>query len=200
MAILSMRTRKRAWDLGLAGLTAWLAWLLQTNVLNNLSFQGTICSLPLTLTILWGFVFGSRMPSIKSDELKLSSAGEVFFRQLLGGSIGGALMGAFIGAMYSSMSPIYPYALPAIGWIAGYFSLPKLNQETLICIPIVLLGTVMAEMMIALQLQLFGFSGAFQHLARIALPEALMNALIAPFVYFPMRSWYDFAQTHEVTT
>lgn len=184
----------------LAVLTAWLAWLLQANVLNNMSFQGTICNLPLTLTILWGFVFGSPLPAIRSDELKLSSAGEVFLRQLCSGSISGALMGGFIGSIYGSVEPIYPFAYPLIGWIAGYFSLPKMNQETLICIPIVLLGTVMAEMFIALQLQLSGFASPFQHLAEVALPEALMNAMIAPFVYFPMRHWHDWAQTQEVTT
>jgi rod shape-determining protein MreD len=200
MALLSMRTRKKAWDLSLAGLTAWLAWLLQANVLNNMGFQGTICNLPLTLIILWGFVFGSPLPALRSEEVKLSSTGEVFLRQLFSGSISGALIGGFIGAIYGSVLPMYPLAYPLIGWIAGYFTLPKMNQETLICIPIVLLGTVMAEMMIALQLQLSGFSGPFQHLAQIALPEALMDALIAPFVYFPMRRWYDWQQTQEVTT
>jgi rod shape-determining protein MreD len=199
VAILSMRSRKRAWDLALAGLTVWLAWLLQTNVLNNMSFQETICNLPLALTILWGFVFGSSLPALRPDEVKLASAGEVFFRQLLGGSVSGALLGAFVAALYASSAPIYPFAFPAIGWIAGYFSVPRLNQETLICIPVVLLGTVMAEMLIALQLQILGFSQPFQHLSHIALPEALLNALIAPFIYFPMKSWHDFAQAQEVT-
>jgi ABC-type transport system involved in cytochrome bd biosynthesis fused ATPase/permease subunit len=58
----------------------------------------------------------------------------------------------------------------------------------------------MAEMLIALQLNLMGFSLAFDHLSQIALPEALLNALIAPFIYFPMRSWHEFAQSQEVAT
>jgi rod shape-determining protein MreD len=192
MAVLSMRARKRYWDVALTTLTGSLAWMLQTALLNNFVFQGAIVNLPLTLTLVIGSVVGSPLPDISNDELRNCSTGEIFVRQALAGSIAGLLFGAFIGALYASVLPVYPLCYPAIGWAAGYFCLRKLNQETLVCIPLVLLGTVAAELMMALQLAALGRADAFAHLAQIALPEALLNAIIAPFVYFPARRYYDF--------
>jgi len=139
-----MRARKRFSDVSLTAVTGSLAWLLQLTVLNNFVFQGAICNLPLTLTIVWGSVFGSTMPEIGPEELRLSSSAEIFVHQLLSGSRSGALFGAFIGALYASVLPVYPLCFPLIGWITGYFCLRSLNQETLICIPLTLLATVAA--------------------------------------------------------
>ncbi len=198
MAILSMRTRKKAWDIALAVLVIGSAWVLQLTVLNNLTFQDVMCNLPLTITILFGFVFESQLPPISADQLRTRSAGEIFLRQTLSGSMTGLLAGAFFASLYASVLPVYPIALPIIGWVAGYFSPRKLNQETLMCIPVVLLGTVLAELVMAQQLYLIGRTEAFMHLAHLALPEALLNSLIAPFVYFPMRRFHDFADATEV--
>jgi rod shape-determining protein MreD len=200
MAILSMRARKKAWDATLVGLTATLVWLLQVTVLNNFAFQDVICNLPLTFTLLWGFVFGSALPQITAEELRTSTAGEVFIRQMLNGSVSGLLVGAFLAALYASVLPIYPISLPLVGWVAGYFSLRSLNQETLICLPIVLLGTVAAELVMATQLTLGGRPDSMAHLAQLALPEALLDALVAPFIYFPMRRWYDFTKSETVSS
>jgi hypothetical protein len=52
----------------------------------------------------------------------------------------------------------------------------------------------------AWQLWFCGRPGVFEHLAHIALPEGLLNALIAPFVYFPMRRWYDFSSVEQATS
>ena len=197
MAILSMRARKRVRDVGLAALIGSLSWLLQLTVLNNFIFQGVICNLPLTLTILWGSVFGTPLTPVTTEELRTNPSSQIFLHQAAGGSLSGALVGAFCGALYASVLPIYPMCFPIIGWISGYFCLRNLNQETLICMPLVLLTTVLAESIMATQLAMMGRIDVFAHLAQIALPEALLNALIAPFVYFPMRRWYDFATAYE---
>jgi rod shape-determining protein MreD len=120
-------------------------------------------------------------------------------QQMSSGSIYGALLGAFIAALYASVLPIYPLCYPLIGWIAGYFSLPKVNQETLICIPVVLFGTAIAEIIMAGQLHFFySRPDVFSHLSKMVLPEGLMNALVAPFIYFPLRSWVDFARNSAI--
>src|SRR5262250_2454884 len=103
MALLSMRARKRSQDIALTALVGGLTWILQLTVLTNLTFQEAVCNLPLTLTILWGFVFGSPMPPIAADELRTKSAGEIFLHQLLSGSVSGALVGGFLGALYASV-------------------------------------------------------------------------------------------------
>jgi rod shape-determining protein MreD len=200
MSVLSARTRQKAWDIALAVSITVLAWLLQLTVLSNFTFQGAFCNLPLTMTILWGFVFGSRMPGIHPDELRLKGASEIFFHQLTSGSFSGLLFGAFFAAIASASLPIYPLSYPLIGWICGYFSLKKINPETLLCIPLVLLATVLADFITAFQLAITGHADVFSHLAQIALPEALLNALIAPFVYFPMLRWHDFNRTEPVSS
>lgn len=192
MALLSSRARQRTWDVGLTVCVAGLAWFLQTTVLNDFSFQGAFCDLPLVMTILWGFVFGSHLPPIGPDELRTKSAREIFLHQAASGSLTGLLFGAFVAAIYSSVLPIYPVTYPVIGWVCGYFSMRNLNPEALMCIPVVLIATVAAEIAMAFQLFLTGHADVFPHLAQIVLPEALLNALIAPFVYLPMRSWHDF--------
>ncbi|MBI4532665.1 MAG: rod shape-determining protein MreD [Candidatus Melainabacteria bacterium] len=197
MALLSMRARKKVFNIGLTAVVGSVAWLLQLTVLNNFSFEGAICNLPLTLTILWGSVFGSPLPPLRGDDLKVSTIGEVFLYQAASGSVSGALVGALLGAVYASVLPVYPLCFPIIGWLAGYFCLRNLNQETLVCIPLVLLASVAAESIMAFQLFLHGRPDVFPHLASIALPEAVLNALIAPFVYFPMRHWYDFSHSYE---
>lgn len=200
MALLSERARKRGRDVALTAFAGTLAWLIQLTVLNNFVFQGVICNLPLIFTACWGSVCGSRLPPILPDDIRTASVAEVFLHQALGGSVSGALLGAFLGALYASVLPVYPLCFPVIGWVTGYFCLRNLNQETLICIPLVLLATVAAESMMAWQLWLLGRPDVFSHLAQIALPEGLLNALIAPFVYFPMRRYYDFSTAVEEAT
>lgn len=197
MSVLSMRARQKAWDIGLTVCVSTLVWILQQAVLTNFTFQGAFCNLPLTMTILWGFVFGSRMSPILPDELRSRSVKEIFLHQLSSGSFSGFIFGAFIAAIYSSMLPLYPVSYPIIGWVTGYFCMRNVNPETLLCIPLVLLATVLADFIMAAQLILCGHADVLPHLSQIALPEALLNALIAPFIYFPMRHWYDFNRSEQ---
>jgi rod shape-determining protein MreD len=192
MAILSLRAKRKVVDVSLVAMASTFAWMLQVTVLNHFIFAGVVCNLPLTLTILFGYVFASSTPSITADELRVLSVGQIFLRQVLSGSVYGFLVGAFIAALYASVLPIYPLFLPIIGWIAGYFGSRHIAKETLMCIPVVLLLTVMAEGVMAFQLAAIGRPNVFDHLSQIVLPEALLNALIAPFVYFPICRWHEF--------
>lgn len=191
MTILSMRARKRFFEIGLTALVAWSSLVLQFTILNKLPVHEVVCNLPLTIVIVWGAVFGSRLPAISADELRLSSVWQIFFRQAASGSVSGALLGALFGALYSSVLPVYPLYFPLAGWIAGYFCLRNLNKENLLCIPLVLVLTGLAESLMAWQLWFLGRACVFETLSSMVLPEALLNAIIAPFIYFPMRRWYD---------
>lgn len=172
-------------------------WVLQLAVVSQLLLNGVQCSLPLTLTIVWGIVFGSPLQAPSRDEIRLSNLRTVVLRQVLSGSISGALVGACLGALFSSVLPVYPISYPIIGWMAGYFCLRNFNQALILCIPLVLIFTFLSEAMMALQLLIVGRPGVIDNFLRIVMTEAVQNALIAPFIFLPMRGWAEFARYRE---
>jgi rod shape-determining protein MreD len=199
MAILSSRGRKRLGELTIALVVLWVAWIMQLTILSKLTFSQVLCNLPLALTIVWGATFGSPMEKPTSDELRVASVGAIFVRQLLSGSISGAIVGGFFAALSCSVLPVFPVAYPVIGWISGYFSLKNFNQAAFLCIPLVLLLTFLAEIIMAGQLLLCGRPDVLPHFVTISFPEALLNALIAPVLFFPMRGWFEFTQWRQGT-
>lgn len=178
-------------NVGVSVLTASFALLLQMLVLNRLDLTGAICNLPLTITINWGLVFGSPLPPITTHDLRTSSLKDIFTRQILNGSPSGFLLGLLFACLYSSVIPVFPVYFPIVGWTAGYFCLRSVSQGNLLSIPLVFVLTVVSEALMAWELFLLGRHDVFAHMQTVILPEALLNALIAPFIYFPMRSWYD---------
>jgi rod shape-determining protein MreD len=197
MALMSVRTRRRIGGIGITGLILCFAWMIQLTVLSALSLKDVLASLPLTFTIIWGSVFGSPLLAPRPNELRTSTLQQVIARQALSGSLSGALVGAFFGALYASVLPAYPICYPLIGWIAGYFCLQNFNQATFLCIPLVFLSSVFAESVMAVQLAIMGRPDVLQHLSQVAFPEAVLNSLMAPFVFFPMRAWYHFSKSRE---
>ncbi len=200
MAILSMQSRKRTVEVALTATLCISAFLVQTLVLNRFQFGGVICSLPLVITIVWGLVFGSPLPRISNLELRKSSQGQIFTRQLLAGSPGGLLVGILFAGLYSALIPSYPVAFPLIGWGAGYVCLRALSQGNLLCIPLAFVLTVAAEGLMSWELVLLKRTGVFEHLSMVVLPEAMLNALIAPFIYLPLRQWYEITEGQRNTS
>ena len=198
MHFMSVRVRHRVWEIMLTMIVLSVAWLVQLNVLSKLSFSSVLCNLPLTMTIIWGTVFGSPLPPLPARELAASSISQVFAYQSLKGSISGALIGAAFAALFSTVTPAYMIAYPIIGWIAGYFTLKSFNQATLFCIPLVFAFTVFGETITAIQLLVGGRPDVFERLVQVAPPEAVLNSLVAPFIYFPMRGWYEFARVRDL--
>lgn len=211
MSLMSMRTRKRVLEVAGAGLLCVSAFLLQTLVLNRFYFNGVICSLPLTIVIVWGLVYGSPLPKITNLELRKNSAGQIFQRQLMAGSPGGLLMGLFLASLYSEILPpnpipvsimdigtielpTYPLAFPLVGWISGYVCLRAISQGNLLCIPLTFVLTLAAECFMSWELILLRRSGVFEHLSQVVFPEAMINAIIAPFIYFPLRQLYEISE------
>jgi rod shape-determining protein MreD len=200
MAIVSLSGRRKLTEIGLSVAVIYFAWILQLTVLSAITLKDVICSLPLTITIVWGAVFGTRLPALTPDEMRNSSLSDVILRQAVAGSVSGALIGATFGALYASVIPTYPVYLPVIGWIAGYFSLKNYSQPALFCIPLVFMATILAETMMAGQLALLRRPDVLQNLVQIAMPEAAINAIIAPLVFFPLRGWYEFSQNYLTAT
>ncbi len=194
MGFLSIRGRRRLGEITIAAVILWVAWIMQLTILSNLTFSQVLCNLPLAMTIVWGATFGSPMEKPTSDELRIASVGAILIRQLLSGSISGAIVGGFFAALSCSVLPTFPVAYPIIGWISGYFSLKNFNQAAFLCIPLVLLLTFLAEIIMAAQLIAMGRPDVPAHFVTISFPEALLNALIAPVLFFPMRGWYEFSQ------
>lgn len=197
MALMSVRTQKRIGEIGITALVVCFAWLIQLTVFTQMTFNNVLANLPLTFTILWGSVFGSPLQAPRPNELRISTLGQVIARQALSGSLSGALVGAFFGALFASVIPAYPIAYPIIGWIAGYFTLQNFNQATFLCIPLVFLASIFAETITALQLAALGRPDVLQQLVNVAFPESILNALMAPFIFFPMREWYKFSKERD---
>ena len=194
MAIMSLRTRRRSTEISLTVMIIIAAWFLQQLVLNRIELKEVMCGLPLTITIVWGALFGSLMPPLTQEELRTSTLSEVVAFQALSGSMSGALVGGAFGALYGSLVPVYPVCYPMIGWIAGYFCVRDFSQAPFLVIPIVFLATVLAETIMAFQLTLAHRPDVFLNLTQVALPEAAINSLIAPLVFFPLKGWYEFSK------
>lgn len=166
---------------------------MQMLALNYYAVNGGICNLPLTLVIVWGLVFGNKMPTMTATQLRKSKISEVFIRQLASGSHSAFLIGWAFSWIYFfiSLAPVYPVSFPLVGWAAGYFCLRSLGQGNLLAIPMTFILTIVAEAINCWLLYILGRPGVFAQLHIFILPEALLNAIIAPFIYFPLRRWYD---------
>lgn len=197
MAVISIRTRRRAVEIALAIATIFCAWLLQISVLSAIPFKSVLCNLPLIMTIVWGAVFGSALPPPTEEEVRHLSFRDVLIQQSLSGSVYGAMVGALFAALYSSVLPLFPIAYPVLGWMAGYFCLNKFTQGFLLSIPVVFLGTIVGETIMATQLACLHRPDVFHHLVEICFPEAAINALLAPLAYLPLAGWFEFSKSHE---
>lgn len=204
MAILSMRARNKTSSWFMALLVAWTALSLQVALLNRFPIGGALCNLPLALVICWGAVFGSPLPPITPEALRHKSLGDVFAHQILSGSLSGLLVGALISAMYMSQLPVFALSYPLVGWMSGYLCLRNINKENLLCIPMVLLFTGLGELITAMQLNVMTMMhmlnrpDVFANMAVCVPPEAMTNAIIAPFIYYPLRRWYDLYLVKDV--
>jgi rod shape-determining protein MreD len=199
MGFLSIQLRTRLWQISLATVIVLIIWLIQTDLITRFSLKGLLCNLPLTFTILWGAVFGSKQRGLVAEELRSFSVGEIAAQQALSGSASGACVGGLFAALYGSALPIYPIAYPLIGWISGYFSLQKVNQPAFLSIPLVLFASVFAEFVTGCQLTLMNRPDTFARFVQIAMPESILNALVAPIIFIPMRTWYEFWTSREVS-
>ena len=198
MSFVAITTRRRIGAIGVSALIIALAWVMQLAVLSKIELLGAQASLPLTMTIVWGITFGSPVPRQTITDLRIADLRTVLIRQALSGSISGALVGASFAALYSSVLPVYPLSYPIIGWIAGYFCLRNFNQSLILCIPLVLIFTFLSEGIMAGYLAILGRPDVLDNFVRIVMSEAVMNALIAPFVFLPMRGWYEFVRYREI--
>lgn len=197
MSFFSIRMRRRIGAISMTMLIIGMAWVLQLAVVSRLFVTGVGCSLPLTIIIVWGITFGSPIGKPSIDELRLTTIKTAMLRQALTGSISGALLGAAFAALYSSVT-VYPIAYPLVGWIAGYFCLRNFNKAIVLVIPLVLILTFLAEAITAVELYALGRPLVFDNFVEIALTEAVLNALIAPFVFLPMRGWYEFSRYRQI--
>jgi len=194
---LSIKTRRYLWELGLAFSVIYFIWVLQSDVLTKLSLHNLFCNLPLTFIIIWSSIYTSSIKPLSSDDIKVRSLTDIALHQAMSGSVRGAAVGAVFAALYASILPVFLLSYPLIGWIAGYFPLRKIQHASFYCIVLVFLGTVLAEFITACQLAILGRAEVFSCFVQIAIPEAVLNALIAPFIFVPLKAWYDFGLEHE---
>ncbi len=195
---LSIKARHHLLELSLAFTVICLVWFLQSDVLTKLSLHNLFCNLPLTFTIIWASIFTSSVEPLNSDEIKVRSISAVALHQAMSGSFSGAIVGAVFAALYASILPVYLFSYPIIGWVAGYFPLKTVQHASFYSILLVLLGTILAEFLTASQLMILGRADVLSCFAQITMPEAVLNALIAPFIFVPLKAWHDFGSEREV--
>jgi rod shape-determining protein MreD len=195
----SIKLRTRVWEIGLTAAIIFCVWILQSDIITRLSLGSIMCNLPLTFTIVWAAVFGSQIKPLSIDSLRALSMQEVVLQQAISGCLSGSFVGAAFAALYASVLPIYPVSYPIIGWVTGYFTLKRINHAQLFCIPLVLFASVLAEFVTACQLIALRRPFVFEHFLQLALPEAALNALIAPLLYVPVSKWYDFKISQELS-
>ncbi len=196
--LLTNDTRRRIGIIGMSAMIIALAWILQLAVVSQIRLGMVQASLPLTVTIVWGITFGSPIAAPTLDELRITDLRSVLVRQALSGSVSGALVGACFAGLYSSVLPVYPICYPIVGWMAGYFCLRNFNQSLILCLPLVLIFTFLAEGMTAANLALLGRPEVLEKFMEIVISEGVLNALIAPFIFVPMRGWSEFAKYREM--
>jgi rod shape-determining protein MreD len=199
MHLISIQTRNRLWEISLAAIVIYIIWLLQLNILTRLALRGLFCNLPLTFIIVWSSIFRSSLSRLTADELRVRSVVQVALYQARSGSVSGALIGAVFAVLYRSVTPVYLVSYPLIGWISGYFPLKSVNHGAFFSIILVFLATVLGEFFTALQLIALGRAEVFGRFVELAIPEAVLNALIAPFIFLPIKVWYDFCLEREPT-
>ena len=198
MHLISIRTRNRIWDLSLAGIVIYIIWLLQFNILTRLALRGLFCNLPLTFVIVWSSIFSSSLNRLSADDIRVRSFGQIALYQAMAGSLSGALIGAVFAVLYGSVTPVYLVSYPLIGWIVGYFPLKSINHAAFYSIALVFLASILGEFFTASQLIILGRAEVFGRFVELAIPEAVLNALIAPFIFLPIKAWYDFGLEQEV--
>ncbi len=196
---LSIKARNRLWELGLAAIVISIIWFLQNNILTRIALRGLFCNLPLTFIIIWSSIFGSSLNRLSADDVRVRSFGQIAHYQAMSGCVSGALIGGVFSVLYASVSPVYLFSYPIIGWIAGYFPLKTINHGSFYSIVLVLFATILGEFLTSCQLMMLGRAEVFSRFAEIAIPEAVLNALIAPFIFVPIKAWYDFRLSREVT-
>ena len=197
MFLLSIKARHRLLELSLAFAVIYFVWFLQSDVLTKFSVHNLFCNLPLTFTIIWASIFTSSIKPLNSDDIQIRSISAIVLYQAMSGSISGALVGAFFAALYASILPVYLISYPLIGWVCGYFPLKTVQHASFYSILLVLLGTILAEFITAAQLMALGRTDVLSCFAQITIPEAVLNALIAPFIYVPLKAWHDFGTESE---
>lgn len=198
MSYFAKSAKRRIGGLGVCAIIVLVVWVIQLAILSQIRLNDVQCNLVLTVTIVWGITFGSQLEAPTIDELRLSTLKSVLVRQLLSGSVSGALLGFCFASLYASILPIYPISYPIVGWIGGYFSLKKFNRALIFCIPLVLIFTFLSELITAVQLMILHRPNVLDNFVRVVLPEAALNSLIAPFVFFPMRGWIEFAKYRDL--
>lgn len=199
MYLISIRARNRIWEVGLTVFVIYIIWLLQFNILTRLALRGLFCNLPLTFTIVWSSIFSSSLNKLSADDLRLRSFAQIALYQTMAGSVSGALVGATFAALYASVTPVYLISYPLTGWIAGYFPLKSVNHAAFYSIALVFCATILGEFFTAGQLIMLGRGEVFGRFVELAIPEAVLNALIAPFIFLPIKAWYDFRLEREAT-
>jgi len=195
---LSIKTRRHLWELSLAFAVIFFIWILQSDLLTQLSLHHLFCNMPLTFIIIWASIYTTSITPLNSNDVKIRSVINIILYQAISGSVSGAIVGAVFAALYASVLPVFLISYPLIGWIAGYFPLRKIQHASFYCILLVLFGTILAEFITACQLALLGRAEVFSCFVQIAVPEAVLNALLAPFIFIPLKAWYDFGLEREV--
>ena len=192
MNILSISSKQKLFLIFLVISFSFFAWVIQIIFIGKLRLAHVCANLPLTIIIVTGLVANFNYPKENPNEIKRISLGQVVKNQFKNGSISGLFLGLFLASIEKSLTGVLPIAYPLVGFLAGYFSLGNFSLPVFLIIPLVFMFSVLAQAIFSLELFFLHVNGVFNHLINFAMIEASINALIAPFVYFPINAIYEY--------
>ncbi len=190
MNVFSISTRQKLFLIFLMVSFAYVAWLIQLIFIVKLKLSHSIANLPLTIVIVTGLMANKKRLKYPPGQIAKLSLRELIKSQFKNGSLVGLGLGAFMASLEKSLTGSFPVSYIFVGYLSGYFSLRNFNWPVILIIPLVFMFSILSECIYAIQL--FQIPGVYNHLIRFAMVEASLNALIAPFVYYPINTLYEF--------
>jgi rod shape-determining protein MreD len=142
-----------------------LVAIVQTSVVPYLSIWGVFADLPLLLVVSWGLLQGKR-------------------QGLLWGLVAGVSVDILSGAPFGAAT----LSLALVGFAAGLGQATVFRDHPALPLLGVFLATILYDLVFLAIVRILGHPVAWlDSLLRIVQPSAMLNSLLVPLVFFPMR-------------
>jgi rod shape-determining protein MreD len=142
-----------------------LVTIVQTALVPNLSIWGIFADLPLLFVVSWGLLQGKR-------------------QGLLWGCVAGMSVDILSGAPFGAAT----LSLAVVGFLAGLGQATVFRYHAALSLLAVFLATILYNLVFLAIVDILGQPVAWlDSLLRVVQPSAVLNALLLPLVFIPLR-------------
>ena len=139
--------------------------ILQTTLVPHLAIGGVFADLPLLVVVSWSLLRGPR-------------------EGILWGFVAGLAVDLFSGAPFGAST----LALIAVGLLAGLGAATVFRAHVALPLLAMFLATIVYDLLFLLVVRISGYPVAWlESFYRIILPSAVLNAVLTPVIFVPMR-------------